>query len=63
MGPFTLTGLPEIATALTTLFWLLGLLVVGLTAGVAVPALVRAHGDRVARHLSIPQYYGLTHAH
>ena len=59
----TLTGLPEIATALTALLWVAGLLVAGLTAGVALPALVRAHGDRVAQHLTIPQYYGLTPAH
>ncbi|NHA67600.1 hypothetical protein [Phycicoccus flavus] len=42
MGPLILTGLDTVTLALQVLLWVAGALVVGLSLGVAVPALTRA---------------------
>jgi hypothetical protein len=61
MGP--LTGLATIATALLLAMTVLGAVVVGLTLGVALPALARNRGERRRRGLTIPAYYRLAPAH
>ncbi len=52
-----LTDLSIITTYLTVLVAVAGVLVVGLTAFAAVPALLESRTLRRARHLSIPAFY------
>ncbi|QKE82513.1 hypothetical protein [Arthrobacter sp. NEB 688] len=59
----TLTGLSVIATTLLWTSLVLGVVVVGLTLAVVLPALGRTREDRKERHLSIPRYYGVAAAH
>lgn len=60
MGP--ITGLATLATVLVVGTLVLGTVVVGLTLGVALPALVTARTDRRRRGLGVPAYYRLSPA-
>ncbi len=55
MGP--ITGLATVVTTLIVTLTVLGVVVVGLTLGVVVPAVAASRADRRRRHLGIPQYY------
>lgn len=52
-----LTGLATIATFLTVVVAIAGALVIGLTAFVAVPALLESRTLRRRRQISIPAWY------
>lgn len=52
-----LTGLATIATFLTVVIAIAGALVIGLTAFVAVPALLESRTLRRRRQISIPAWY------
>ncbi len=59
----TIPGLATVVTTLLGTLVVLGLVILGLTLGVVVPALAEARADRRSRHLGIPAYYRLAPTH